>query len=390
MIVLHVAREPYTGPWYFIKHLAAAQLRHGYTPVLGILAGPRWPYWQELSEINCRSLTATTPNCSGTVAHLYHRFGPNPVSKWVAALLEGDQTGGSKKLVCHFHNGWLAGSLLPPAGAVAGVREVVTFHGPPIAGSLERQPLRKAIHRGWARRLVRRGAVLISVDEATPAQVEQTLDVNRSLFHVIHNGIPIHETATVCAPPPPWVIGYAGALVESKGWHIAAGAAELLVRRGWPVRFLLAGLGPDRERAAAWCAERKDWAVFHGYVPDAGRDFIPKMHITCLPSVSEGMPLVVLEAMACGVVPVTTSVGGLRALSTGSGGVIAGRSIEEFASAIEALITNEREYAARSSLGRETVRRCFSIERTCAEYAAAYEAIIENATEAKSLHASTT
>lgn len=115
-------------------------------------------------------------------------------------------------------------------------------------------------------------------------------------------------------PPEGPVISYVGKLVPRKGVDTLVEAMGILAARsaGAP-RLVMAGIGGMREpleqRAAELgVADRITWLgkVPHddvGWVMSAGDVFV-------LPSLSEGLPTVVCEAMACGLPVVATAVDG--------------------------------------------------------------------------------
>ena len=115
-------------------------------------------------------------------------------------------------------------------------------------------------------------------------------------------------------PPEGPVISYVGKLVPRKGVDTLIEAMGILAARaaGAP-RLVMAGIGGMREpleqRAAQLgVADRITWLgkVPHddvGWVMSAGDVFV-------LPSLSEGLPTVVCEAMACGLPVVATAVDG--------------------------------------------------------------------------------
>ncbi len=77
-------------------------------------------------------------------------------------------------------------------------------------------------------------------------------------------------------------------------------------------RFAVVGDGPLRKELFG-LAERlglRERVLFLGFHPDA-QALIKLMDVVAVPSVSEGTPLVVLEAMAAGVPVVASSVGGI-------------------------------------------------------------------------------
>jgi glycosyltransferase involved in cell wall biosynthesis len=103
--------------------------------------------------------------------------------------------------------------------------------------------------------------------------------------------------------------------------------ARLESARPGRYRLTWVGRGPldDVVRARAAALGVLDRIEFHGYVPyDGGLlDLYSRAHIFVHVSLSEGMPKVLIEALACGTPIVATDVGGVRAaLADGSVGLL--------------------------------------------------------------------
>lgn len=108
-----------------------------------------------------------------------------------------------------------------------------------------------------------------------------------------------------------------GRLTPAKGQHILIDAVDHLVQQGRPVRLRLAGSGPDepslREHAAHLAQPAR--VVFEGAVDqDRIRTLDAAADIFCLPSFAEGVPVVLMEAMAMGIPCVTTNITGIPEL----------------------------------------------------------------------------
>jgi len=107
---------------------------------------------------------------------------------------------------------------------------------------------------------------------------------------------------------------FAGRLSKSKG---AARAVEVLARlhdAGLAVELDLAGDGPDRPRIERLAREFKVASALriHGWLGRSALDRLyERSHFLVLPSESEGWPKVLSEAMAHGVVPLASGVGGI-------------------------------------------------------------------------------
>ena len=88
-------------------------------------------------------------------------------------------------------------------------------------------------------------------------------------------------------------------------------AAAKVIERDPRAIFLLAGSGPLRDETARRVADlRSDSVRFLGAVPDAAR-LIACADLLVLSSSYEGLPVVVMEALAAGVPVVSTAVGGV-------------------------------------------------------------------------------
>jgi glycosyltransferase involved in cell wall biosynthesis len=107
------------------------------------------------------------------------------------------------------------------------------------------------------------------------------------------------------------------------------------------------------------------------------RPLMGAFDMLALTSVSEGHPLVVLEAMARGLPIVATAVGGIsETVQHGVNGFIAPvRGVQEIATALEALV-NDSELRERMGQASLTLSRNFSVDRMVDQTVALYEQVI--------------
>lgn len=166
--------------------------------------------------------------------------------------------------------------------------------------------------------------------------------------------------ARIDLPPEGPVVSYVGKLVPRKGVDTLIEAMGILAARsaGAP-RLVMAGIGPLREpleqRAAELgVADRITWLgkVPHddvGWVMSAGDVFV-------LPSLSEGLPTVVCEAMACGLPVVATAVDGTPEIvdDPATGLLIQPHDAGGLAAALARVLDDP---ALRASMGAEALRR---------------------------------
>jgi glycosyltransferase involved in cell wall biosynthesis len=111
----------------------------------------------------------------------------------------------------------------------------------------------------------------------------------------------------------PLVLCVAG-MVPVKGLPYLVDAAKILKQRGVAYQLLLVGAGPLQQSLRSRCLQRglHEEVRFVGQVMhDALPDWYRAADLTVLPSLSEGIPNVLLESMASGTPFVATSVGGI-------------------------------------------------------------------------------
>lgn len=113
------------------------------------------------------------------------------------------------------------------------------------------------------------------------------------------------------------VVGYLGRLSEEKGVKYLIEAIAKLREAACPVTLLIIGDGPERQtleqKVRASGLESK--VIFAGFKTDI-ENWIPTFDIFTLPSLTEGTPMALLEAMAFGVPVIATSVGGVPSVVT--------------------------------------------------------------------------
>jgi glycosyltransferase involved in cell wall biosynthesis len=111
--------------------------------------------------------------------------------------------------------------------------------------------------------------------------------------------------------PRTHIVGAAGRLSPEKGFEVLAAAAERVLREQPSVGFVLFGEGAERAKLQKQinAAGMGQSFILAGFRADLDR-FVPHFDLLALPSYTEGMPNVVLEAFGAGVPVVGTAVGG--------------------------------------------------------------------------------
>lgn len=154
------------------------------------------------------------------------------------------------------------------------------------------------------------------------------------------------------------------------------------VRKHVPARLLMAGDGPERGPAEHLARTLKvdQHVTFLGKQNHVER-LIPLAHVLLMPSEMESFGLAALEAMACGVVPVATRVGGVPELIThGEDGFLeAVGDIEAQSAHVVDLLSDDTLHWRMAKAGRWNAGERFCTDRIIPQYERYYADVV-NAT----------
>jgi len=151
------------------------------------------------------------------------------------------------------------------------------------------------------------------------------------------------------------------------------------VRKHVPARLLMAGDGPERgpaEHLARQLKVERD-VLFLGKQNHVER-LIPMAHVLLMPSEMESFGLAALEAMACGVVPVATRVGGVPELIThGEDGFLeAVGDVEAQAARAVELLKDDQLHWRMAKAGRWNASERFCTDRIIPQYERYYADVV--------------
>jgi glycosyltransferase involved in cell wall biosynthesis len=183
---------------------------------------------------------------------------------------------------------------------------------------------------------------------------------------VIHNGVNLGYFRPAAEPLPSerQVVLCIARLVPEKDHDTLIAAFALVAAHHPEAELWLVGDGPRQE------AIRR---LAHSLLPPQRLRFFPgqldlapilrQSSLLALSSVAEGLPNVVLEAMAAGLPVVATDVGGLaEVVKHGeTGWLVAPKDVVGLAEAISQLLANDTMRAAFGQAGRRRVERRFSV-----------------------------
>ncbi|MDM4018840.1 glycosyltransferase [Roseiconus lacunae] len=180
-------------------------------------------------------------------------------------------------------------------------------------------------------------------------------------------------------PEESFVIGAVGRLSPEKGFDVLIHCVDQLVRRGRNVHLLIAGEGPEREtlRSQIESLGLQNSITLLGQISE----MIPlfsSLDTFVLSSYREGLPNVVLEAMAMKVPVVSTRVAGIPHLITDeqSGLLIDAGSVEQLTRALERVLDSPELRESMASNGRQVIEREFDFANRMRRVVGIYDKVL--------------
>jgi glycosyltransferase involved in cell wall biosynthesis len=169
-------------------------------------------------------------------------------------------------------------------------------------------------------------------------------------------------------------------LQPEKGVATFLKAAARVSKASPEARFLVVGDGPLREELLGLAGRlgMEDRVRFLGYRTDA-RALIGLLDVLVVPSLTEGSPLIVLEAMAAGVPVVASAVGGIpdQARHGEEGLLVPPGDPEALAGAMGELLRDPSRARLLGAAGRRRTENEFSHETLVRRIEGIYRAVLE-------------
>jgi len=159
-----------------------------------------------------------------------------------------------------------------------------------------------------------------------------------------------------------------GRLVGGKGFALLLDAVHALAARGRDVALTVVGDGPSRGHLHAQAArlglgDRVEWVGALGQ--DEIRERYASADVFCLPSFAEGVPVVLMEAMAMEIPVVATRIAGIPELIEDgvSGLLVTPARVDELADALDRLAGDPGLRARLGAAGRAAVLEGYDVAR---------------------------
>ncbi|WP_299938738.1 glycosyltransferase family 4 protein [uncultured Pelagimonas sp.] len=271
------------------------------------------------------------------------------------------------------------------AAAASGRAWVSTIH---VGHSAAALGARFGAGRDWAsaRVLARAGGDYIAVSATSKAQLATRFPQAR--VHTVLNGVPTPDRAALAAAR-----AQARADWDLKDHEIAVGAVGRIEAQKAPLALVdhLATVGPEHPVRLVWIGDgslrtelenharaHRDWMplTIDGWRTDAALR-LAGLDVFAMPSVFEGLPLALLEAMHAGLPVVATRADGIaEAVTPGESGFLCSGS-EDWKAALTTLLENPD---LRASMGQKAQARAlaqFSTDAMATGTARIYQQAIE-------------
>jgi glycosyltransferase involved in cell wall biosynthesis len=178
-------------------------------------------------------------------------------------------------------------------------------------------------------------------------------------------------------------IGAAGRLEPEKAFDLLIRAVHEINRAGVGCRLTVVGEGHDRARLEALVAELglAGRVSLPGWQSDVRRWF-EAMDVFALSSRREGLPNVLLEAMALGVPCVSTNIAGIpRLIADGvSGRLVPPDDLPALVAALREVLTSDATRERYRAAGRSTIETRYSFAARMKTLAAEYDALLGKGT----------
>ncbi len=263
------------------------------------------------------------------------------------------------------------------AAWLLGKPHVITMHG----GRYYAQRRHRRVALRWC---ARRSRAVVAVSAATAAELAGVVGMPTSAVHVVHNGVkseagdPGKVRAELGVGPDERLIIAVGNLYPVKGHAILFDALRRVESDGGapPWRLAIAGRGGEEFSLRAYIVSQGWDRRVHllGFREDIA-DVIAAADVFVMPSLSEGLPLALVEAMLAGKAIIASRTGGIpEAVADGRDALLAPPGdVGALTARLRELLSNAGLRARLGEAARGNAAARFSVERMADDYERLYD-----------------
>ncbi len=207
------------------------------------------------------------------------------------------------------------------------------------------------------------------------------LGIDSSRVQIIPNGVDVDWFHPIPPDQREPIILFVGSLIERKGARYLIKAMPSILEKQPGYRLVIVGEGPEEGELTKLVDQlgiRASVNFVGGQTQDQVRRWMQKAKVFVLPSLEEGLGVVLLEALACGTPIVATKVGGIiDVVSPEVGVMIEPKSDDHISSAVIELLINEVVWNEMSKNARERANTYYDWEVIASQIIEIYKRTIQ-------------
>ena len=367
MRILHVIDSGgLYGAENMLLTLVAEQVQQGMEPIIASIGDPSCGEKPLETEARHRGLHTET-----------FRMLPGPNIAGALRILRFARLAGIEILHSHGYKGNILFGLMPKS--LRRIPMVSTLHGWTRTGGWNKMQLYEYLER----------LSLHFIDQVVVVNRAMREKVRLKSLHVVNNGIPLMEnTIGPKTPLNPQIvdfcrgghtIGAVGRLSPEKGFVVLLDAMHEVAKTNPEARLVILGEGHERSALEAKIKNLgiEERVLMPGYVANA-RHYLPLFRVFALSSLTEGLPIVILEAMQAGVPIVATRVGGIpEVLKEGEAGkLVPANHAQGLMEGIQELLNDDSLVATITDSARNLLETKYSATSMALNYSRIYDGLV--------------
>ena len=248
-------------------------------------------------------------------------------------------------------------------------RRVTSFHDLFVLTGDYSTPGFQARFAAQAREAAAASDLILAVSQFTADQVHSLLGVERNRLRVIHHGVRVRAAEPASRED---IVLHVGAIQRRKNIARLIQAFESLPGNWRLVMAGSAGFGAEEILRRMEESPARPRMIVTGWIPNAELGLLyARARVLAFPSLDEGFGIPVLEAMASGVPVVTSNCSALPEVAGGAALLVDPTCVDEIASALHRLTSDEALRAEMIERGIERAARFtwdLAVEKTWKAY----------------------
>jgi glycosyltransferase involved in cell wall biosynthesis len=353
----------YYGAETMVVNLASSLEKLGYSSAVGVFQNSRNPHLEVAERAKRKGLPVILFACKGRLDF--------KVIKTLRSYIEDNDV---RILHTHGYKANLYGLL---ASSGLSVRTVATCH------NWTRATFSLLVYSLIDLLVLRRFHRVVGVSKEIVDKLSDS-GVGRERLLMIRNGVEIccsgeQQSQTKCGDDTDIVgpvVGAVGRMVHQKGFHYLLQSAPAILGEFPKTKFLFVGQGPFRPQLERIARDLgiESQVIFTGELLDMRRIY-DSMDIFVLPSLNEGMPMTILEAMGAKRPVIATSVGAIPTLVVPgeTGLLVEPRDVVGLQNAVIRLLSDRPLRMSLAEKGQTHVMQHYTAQSMALEYSALYQ-----------------